>query len=107
MQENTSENTPKIIDMAETEKELTLEFATKLLFIDLEIIALEAEKKMLRADAKERGVLIKNVLRIIRKMKKELKKGAETTNTDDERVENMLSESETIKDMLFKIVNKE
>ena len=95
-----------IENMDETEKQLTLQFATSLLGVELEMIALSAEKKVLREEAKEKGVLIKNVMRIIRKMKKEMKKDNAGDVSDDERIEQMLLESEDIKDMMFKIVNK-
>lgn len=94
-----------IINRDEEEKKLTIDFACRLLQLELEIKALKEDIKVVKEDAKEKGVLVKNVNKVIAQMKKTLKEKS-IDNSDNERIYTILEQSEEFQDLLFRLNSK-
>jgi uncharacterized protein (UPF0335 family) len=86
----------------EEERKLTVDFACRLLQIELEIKALKEDMKVIKEDAKEKGVLVKNVNKVIAQMKRAMKEKV-TENVDNDRIYSFLEQSEEFQDLLFRL----
>jgi uncharacterized protein (UPF0335 family) len=86
----------------EEERKLTVDFACRLLQIELEIKALKEDMKVIKEDAKEKGVLVKNVNKVIAQMKRAMKEKT-SENVDNDRIYAILEQSEEFQDLLFRL----